>query len=213
MTLSIRLRRLAAATCLLAATFCSGCTRDMQGWLAALEDPDPYVRLMAAHALGEPEVARANPLRAARALTYAMLDPAKTVNQQAMISLSVNRALFTPALVELICSDSDNEIAARQLIGPQNYLLQGLHAGLINPDCGNRWLLARILVATGEPAAQTLLSALKNGDEEARALALTALGDLGPGAREILGELEQFAAGADGELLEKARAAIAKIQG
>lgn len=137
------------------------CAKSMDDWRADLRDPDPYVRLMAAVALGQ-----SGEPAAARDLIAALSDGSDPVRQAALEGLRKLGPKAVPALLaRLELSEAPPDAAA-----------------------GETRLVAAVLVEQGLTSVAPLIRALDDPRYDRQAI-VAALADAGPAAVAPLSEL------------------------
>lgn len=154
----------------------------------AASDPDPDVRRVAARAFEE--IRQADGATLVPALVAKLKDPDvavrfKAVKDLAALGPAAKSAL--PALAEVARTDADEDVrrvagSAREKIEPEavraEAAVTGLVAGLRSGDVGVRFKSARELGKLGaaaKPALPDLEAALKDADEDVRAVAARSL--------------------------------------
>jgi HEAT repeat protein len=210
-------RSLVARLAILAALFvfmATSCGKDTGAWLDDMADDDPYVRLMAATALGTEEVGRTQTEKVVRALIHAKTsDRAEEVREQAAASLKAIAPFAHEALIGYLCRHPEDEVAARHLLDMSDWAYAGIVQQLADPSCKSGLLLAKVLGNARDPvpAVPLLVEKLEVGDESTQRLAAHALMLIGPRARQAVPALTKLAESGDVDVAAEARAALARI--
>lgn len=193
------------------------CARGEEAWRAELDDPDPFVRGLAAIGLAHeaPRAAGA----ALPVLVQALERVDVGLEPAAARALAHVAPFHVPALLERLVADETLTLPSRRALqaalaaaGPA--AAEPVVACLRGPGSQRAGVLGEVVLALGEPAVPHLVETLADEpDVRLRNYAAFLLAMLGPRARSALPALRVAAGAEDPDLRRMARAAIESLEG